>query len=162
MFAQNPRVLIPLPPLACPCSFSSSYVCFDQNSPSPPQFLYLWNLEKGNKELNNECWYLWFNSTCLLRSRSGISIKVNTIVAWQKCLFYGDVRFIESPSKNQKSSKVNMKSTICHDFPNPDLLEGSKYGKIKKKCKVLFFLKSSNKVHYISTINYWSPSTHFL
>ena len=33
--------------------------------------------------------------------------KVDTIGAWQKCSLYGDVRFIESPSKNQKSSKVN-------------------------------------------------------
>ena len=40
-----------------------------------------------------------------------------------KCPLHGDVCFIESPSKNQKSSKVNMKSTICHDFPSPDLLE---------------------------------------
>ena len=57
---------------------------------------------------------------------------MDTTAAWQKCPLYGDVRFIESPSKNQKSSKVNMKSTICHDFPNPDLLVGPKDGKIKK------------------------------
>ena len=54
-----------------------------------------------------------------------------------KCPLYGDVRFIESPSKNQKSSKVNMKSTICHDFPSPDLLEGPKDGKIKENA--IFF-----------------------
>ena len=36
----------------------------------------------------------------------------NTTGAWQKCQLYGDVHFIESRSKNQKSSKVNMKSTI--------------------------------------------------
>ena len=30
-----------------------------------------------------------------------------------------------------------------------------------KKCKVFFILKSSNKVHYISTFNYWSKSTHY-
>ena len=52
--------------------------------------------------------------------------KVDTIGAWQKCLLYGDIPFIESPSKNQKSSKVNMKSTICHDFPSSDLLERPK------------------------------------
>ena len=75
------------------------------------------------------------NSTCLLISRSG---KLDTIGAWQKCLLYGDVRFIESPSKNQKSSKVNMKSTICHDFPGQDLLEEPKDGKIKENAK--FFL----------------------
>ena len=52
--------------------------------------------------------------------------KVDTNGAWQKCQLYGDTRFIESPSKNQKSSKVSMKSTICHDFPSPDLLERPK------------------------------------
>ena len=45
--------------------------------------------------------------------------KVDTIGAWQKCPLYGDVRFIESPSKTQKFSKVNIKSTICHDFSSP-------------------------------------------
>ena len=54
-----------------------------------------------------------------------------------------------SPSKNQRSSKVNMKSTICYDFPSPDLLEGPKDG----KCIVFLILKSSNKVHYISTLS---------
>ena len=48
------------------------------------------------------------------------------------CPLYGDDRFTESPSKKQKSSKVNMKSTVCHDFQSRDLLEGSKNGKIKK------------------------------
>ena len=53
---------------------------------------------------------------------------------------------MESPSENQKSSKVNTKFNICYDFPSPDLLEGPKDGKIKKKCKVFFFiLKSSIK-----------------
>ena len=33
--------------------------------------------------------------------------KVETIGAWQKCLLYGDARFIESSSKNQKSSKLD-------------------------------------------------------
>ena len=42
--------------------------------------------------------------------------KVDTIGAWQKWPLYGDVSFLVSPSKNLKSSKVNMKSTICHDF----------------------------------------------
>ena len=61
--------------------------------------------------------------------------KVNTIGAWQKCPFYGDVRCTESPSKNQKSSKVNIKFTIYHDFLSPDLLERPKLtetGPIKK------------------------------
>ena len=52
-------------------------------------------------------------------------------------LLYGDVHFIESPPKNQKSSKVSMKSTICHDFPSSDLLEGRKDGKIKENA--MFF-----------------------
>ena len=58
--------------------------------------------------------------------------KVDTNCAWQKCPLYGDVRFIESLSKNQKSSKVNMQSTICHDFPSPDLLERPKDGNTKE------------------------------
>ena len=49
------------------------------------------------------------------------------------------VRVIESPSKNQKSSNVNMKSTICHDFPSPDLLEGLKNGKSKENAKFFSF-----------------------
>ena len=65
--------------------------------------------------------------------------KVDTIGTWQKCPLYGDVPFLESPSKNQKSSKENMKSTICHDFPSPDLLEGPKDGKIKENAKFFLF-----------------------
>ena len=66
--------------------------------------------------------------------------KVETIGEWQKCLLYGDVLFMytQSPSKNQKSSEVNIKSTICHDFPSPDLLEGPKNGKIKENVIFLF------------------------
>ena len=41
-------------------------------------------------------------------------------------------RFIETPSKNQRSSNGNIKSIIYHDFPSPDLLEGPKDRKIKK------------------------------
>ena len=40
---------------------------------------------------------------------------------------------MESPSKNQKSSKVNTKSTLCHDFPRPDLMEGPKETKENAK-----------------------------
>ena len=47
-----------------------------------------------------------------------------------------------------------MKSTIWHDFPSPDLLKGPKDGKIKENAKFSFILKSSNKVYYISTLNY--------
>ena len=48
---------------------------------------------------------------------------------------YGDVHFIESPSNNQKYSKVNMKSIIYHDFSSPDLLEGPKGRKIKENAQ---------------------------
>ena len=61
--------------------------------------------------------------------------KVDTIGALQKCSLYGDVHFIESPAKNQNFSKVNMKSTICHDFPSPDLLEGPKDRNTKENAK---------------------------
>ena len=47
-----------------------------------------------------------------------------------------------------------MKFTICHDFPSPDLFEGPKDGNIKENAKFFFILKSSNKFHYISTLNY--------
>ena len=57
----------------------------------------------------------------------------------KKCPLYGDVRLIENPSKNQKSSKLNMKSTIWHDFPSPDLLEGPKDRKIKENVKFFSF-----------------------
>ena len=56
-----------------------------------------------------------------------------------KSLLYRDVRFMEISSKNQKSSKVNMKFTICHDFPSPDLLEGPKDEKIKENAKFFSF-----------------------
>ena len=32
-----------------------------------------------------------------------------------------------------------MKSTICHDFPSPDLLEGPKDGNIKENAKFFSF-----------------------
>ena len=60
---------------------------------------------------------------------------MDTIGAWKKCPLYGDVRFIENPSKNKKSSKVNMTFTICHNFPSPDSLEGAKDEKIKENAK---------------------------
>ena len=52
---------------------------------------------------------------------------------------YGDHRFIESQAKNQRFSKVNMKSTVFHDFPSPDLLEGPKDGKIKENAKFFHY-----------------------
>ena len=63
------------------------------------------------------------------------------------------VRFILGPSKNQKPSKVNMKSITCAEFLSPNLLEPPKDGKIKENAKFLFILKSS-KVHHIRTLNY--------
>ena len=42
--------------------------------------------------------------------------------------------------KNQKSSKVNIKFTICHDIPSPDLLEGPKDRKIKENAKFFSFI----------------------
>ena len=67
--------------------------------------------------------------------------KVNnwTPLVHGKNVYFMDVGFIESPFKNQKSSTVNMKSTISHDFPSPDLLEGPKDGKITENAK--FFSK---------------------
>ena len=58
---------------------------------------------------------------------------------WTPLLHDKSVLFIDSPSKNQKSLKLNMKSTICHDFPRPDLLEGPKDRKIKESGKVFSF-----------------------
>ena len=66
-----------------------------------------------------------------------VSLKSGTIGVWKS------VRFIESPSKNHKSSNVNMKSTTCHEFPSPNLLEGPKDGKIFKNA--VFFIQKSSK-----------------
>ena len=69
------------------------------------------------------------------------------------CPLYGDVYFIDSPSKNQNTSKVNIKSTICHDFSSPGLLEGPKTERLKKM-QSFFIQKTSNKIHDISRVNY--------
>ena len=69
--------------------------------------------------------------------------EVYTISTRRKCLLYGDVRFIESPTKNQKSSKLNMKLSICHDVRSPDLLEGPQVGKVKENAKFFFVIKTS-------------------
>ena len=54
-----------------------------------------------------------------------------------------------------------MNSTICHDFPSPDLLEGPKAGKIKEneeffsflslqtRFTILVHLTTDHKVHII-------------
>ena len=65
---------------------------------------------------------------------------MDSIGAWQKCPLYGEIHFIESPSKNKQSSKVNMTMTFQdYDFPRPDLLEGPKGGKIKENAKFFSF-----------------------
>ena len=69
------------------------------------------------------------------------------------CPLYGDVHFIDSPPKNQNTSKVSIKSTICHDIPTPGLLEVTKTERLKK-IQSFFILKTSNKVHYISRLDY--------
>ena len=81
----------PHSPLVCPCSFLSTR--------TPPLHLIFYTCEIQRKEIN-EYQYLWLNSKCLLRSHCGISIKWTPLVH-DKCLLYGDVHFIESPSKNQ-------------------------------------------------------------
>ena len=58
---------------------------------------------------------------------------------WIPLVHEKSIRFIERTSKNQKSSKVNMKSTICHNFPSPDLLEGPKDRSLKEKAKFFSF-----------------------
>ena len=65
--------------------------------------------------------------------------KVDTIDSWQKCPLYGDVLSIESPSNNQMSSEINIKSTICYGFLSPDLLELPKDEKIKENAKSFSF-----------------------
>ena len=47
--------------------------------------------------------------------------------------------FYRESFKNQKSSKVNMKPTICHDFPSPDLLEKPKLNKTAPRKKGLYW-----------------------
>ena len=114
-FAQDSRVLTPPSPLFRPCSL----VRFRAPSPFPSRYVRF-----GQNSLS---------PLCLLRSHSGISIK------WTPFVHDKSVRFIESPSKNPNSSKVNMKSTICHDFPSPDLLEEPKDEKIRENAKFLSF-----------------------
>ena len=102
-FAQDSRVLTPpLPLLPYLHLFVFKHLhppngtfdfTFVQNSPSPRQFLYLRNLEKK---------YLWLNSTCLLRSHSGFSIK------WTLLVHNKSVCFIEMSTL----SKVHLKSEV--------------------------------------------------
>ena len=96
--------------------------------------------------------------------------KLDTLGERQKCPLYEDIRFIGSPFKNQKSSKANMKSTLCHDFPSPDILQGPRTRKIKEnamffsfwslqtKFTTLVHLTTDHEVHI--TYNQWI-SSHF-
>ena len=94
--------LAPLPPPQC-----TFVLC--RTHPLP---LNLYTCEIQRKEISNEYQYLWLNSTCLLSSHNGISIKWTSLVHDKDKIDC----FIESPSKNQKSSKVSMKSTISHYY----------------------------------------------
>ena len=71
---------------------------------------------------------------CLLRSHSGITI------TWTPLVLDKSVHFMETSTLLRvhlkiKSLKLNMNSTICHDFPDPDLLQGPKDGKIEENAK---------------------------
>ena len=140
-FAQDSRVLTTPPP--CPSPLFA-LVHFRAPPPLLPPKVRLFWLEltlshsisiivkfKEKKLIMSTS--VCLNSTCLSRSHNGNSIK------WTPLVHDKNVRFIQSPSKNQKSSKVNMKSTICHDFPSSDLLEGPKDGKIKENAKFFSF-----------------------
>ena len=126
----------PPSPLVCPCSFlapphpTKGTFVLARMQPLPLSF---YTCEIQRKASNNKYQYLWLNSTCLLRSHSRISIK------WTSLVHDKNVRFRESPSKNHKSPKVNVKSTICYDFPSPDLFEGPRDGKIKVNAKFFSF-----------------------
>ena len=72
-----------LPPFR-PCSLSSTPApkgTFVLARTHPLSFnLNFYTSEMQRKEINNEYQYLWLNSTCLLRSHSGISIKWTPLV----------------------------------------------------------------------------------
>ena len=93
-FAQDSRVLTPALP---PCL---SLFVFDTPPPSPPKVRSFWLeltlspsihilVKFREKEINNESSYLSLNSTCLLRSHSGISIN------WAPVAHGESVRFME-------------------------------------------------------------------
>ena len=128
--SRSPSFDPPFTPLVCPCLFS--------NNLHPlflPKVRSFW-LELTHSPSISILVKIREKKLILSTSIFGWNLyKVETIGAWQKCPLYGDVHFIDSPSKNQKSWKVNMKSTICHDFPSPDSLEQPKDGKIKENGK---------------------------
>ena len=130
VFAQDYRVLTPpstLIVIVCfrdpPFPFPKGTFVLATTHPLPLNFF---TCEIQRKNINSESQYLWLNLTCLLRSHNEISGKQTPLIHDKS------VCFIEILSQNQKSSKVNMKSSICHDFPSLDLLEGSKGEKIKE------------------------------
>ena len=133
--SRSPSFNRPAPsPLVCPCLFSNNlHLLF------LPKVHSFW-LELTLSPSISILVKIRENKLIMSTSIFGWNLyKVDTIGAWQKCPLYGDVRFIDSPSKNQKSWKVNMKSTICHDFPSPDLLEQPKDGKINENGKFFSF-----------------------
>ena len=88
-----PEFWPPPSPLVCPCSFSTP-------PPSPAKVRSFWLeltlspsihilVKFREKEINNESSYLSLNSTCLLRSHSGISIN------WAPVAHGESVRFME-------------------------------------------------------------------
>ena len=80
-FAQDSRVLIPHH-LIRPCSFqsTSSSKVRSLMARTHPLPLNIYTCEIQRKEINNQYQYLSLNSTCLLRSHSGISIKWTPLV----------------------------------------------------------------------------------
>ena len=72
----------------------------------------------------------------LLRCRSEISIKWTPLVL-DKSVHFMEISTLLTVHLKIKSLKLNMNSTICHDFPDPDLLQGPKDGKIKENAKIL-------------------------
>ena len=128
MFAQDSWVLTFLPSLFALVRFRAWPLPL---SPPPPTKVRSFWLELTFSPSISILVRFWEKK--LIMSTSIFSwTQVDTIEAWQKCLLYGDVHFIESPPKNQKTSKITKKSTICHDFPSSDLLEWPKDGKIKE------------------------------
>ena len=47
-----------------------------------------------------------------------------------------------------------MKSTICHDFSSPGLLNGPRDGKIKENAKFFFILKSQGSLLVLLTTDH--------
>ena len=63
-------------------------------------FPWTWQFLKLNKEINNDYQYLWLNSTCLLRSCSGVPIK------WTPLVHDKSVRFMEMSALKRVHLKI--------------------------------------------------------